>query len=99
MLGDGENMDGDQREGQQISITVLSSLPEGEPQGSFLVQIPTTATGGEVLRLVCKQAKVPLHPSYVLMTGDGVRLPMDRQVASITSIQEGKNLLWNSLGW
>lgn len=79
-----------------IKINVLSSLPEGEPQGSFVLHAPPTATGRDLLRRVCKMAKVPLKNSYVLITDDGDRIHMDRQLASITSIQKGKSLIWNS---
>ena len=81
-----------------ITINILSALPEGEPQGSFAIRVSPTATGRDLLRLVCKEARVPLHPTYVLHTSEGARVSMDKPLHAINSIQEGKNLHWNTSG-
>ena len=81
-----------------ITINILSALPEGEPQGSFSIRVSPRATGRDLLRLVCKEARVPLDPNYVLSTSEGGQVPMDKPLLSVSCIQEGRNLHWNTYG-
>nr|KAG5714224.1 hypothetical protein BaRGS_018441 [Batillaria attramentaria] len=53
------------------SVRVVSILPEGEPQGTFDIQITPTMTGQDLLRRLCRDANVPLNPEYILQTDDG----------------------------
>ncbi|KAK7110246.1 ectonucleoside triphosphate diphosphohydrolase 8-like [Littorina saxatilis] len=92
MMADESSNDGD----GTLTINILSSLPEGEPQGSFVIKVSPMATGRDLLRLVCKEARVPVHPHYVLHTTEGALVPMNQQLLSISSIKEGKNLHWNT---
>ena len=81
-----------------ITVNILSALPEGEPQGSFAIRVSPRATGRDLLRLVCKEARVPLDPNYVLSTSEGGQVPMDKPLLSVSCIQEGRNLHWNTYG-
>ena len=85
--------------GDVTTVNVISALPEGEPQGSFVVRAEVTATGRDLLRQVCSEAKIPLRLNYVLTTSDGHLVSMTQQLRTVRSIQEGQNVYLNTQGW
>ena len=88
-------VDTDASDGQgTIAVNILSDLPEGDPQGSFTVRVSLEATGRDLLRQVCKQARVTLHPAYALQTDNGDPVSLDRPLTSVSSIQQGRILHW-----
>ncbi|KAK7508685.1 hypothetical protein BaRGS_00000251 [Batillaria attramentaria] len=76
------------------SVRVVSILPEGEPQGTFDIQITPTMTGQDLLRRLCRDANVPLNPEYILQTDDGNVVGPDT-LLTVLNVQDGKTLRWD----
>ncbi|XP_076435217.1 ectonucleoside triphosphate diphosphohydrolase 8-like [Babylonia areolata] len=77
-----------------LSISVLSGLPEGCPQGSLTVKVPRTASARDLLRMVCTKAQVPMLPSYGLQTIDGAVISLDTDLVQLHCVQKKEILMW-----
>lgn len=80
-----------------LTITVHSELPEGDPQGRFVIKIQPTATGRQLLRLLCREANITMNRDFALHLLSGDLIPLDYSLTS-ANIQEGSVVYWKRDG-
>lgn len=79
-----------------VDISVISLLPEGEPQGTYSIKVSSSALGQELLRLVCKMAMVPLNPDYILQKSDRSPISLMSKLATL-NIQDESTIYWTKM--